>query len=137
MDITARVRNAGLQHDVEVSAAGVSKRLTLPARGSEGGSAVNGGELLMLALATCYCNDLYREATRLGMVLRAVEVQASADFAGRGLGATNIRYKARIDTDEPHERVLQLLRETDAVAEVNNTLRSANDVALVEWSETV
>jgi hypothetical protein len=36
----------------------------------------------MLALATCYCDDLYREASRLGISLQRVEVEASATFAG-------------------------------------------------------
>ena len=38
------------------------------APGSTGfGSSVNGGELLFLALATCYCNDIYREAKKRGI----------------------------------------------------------------------
>ena len=46
------------------------------------GSAVNGGEFLVLALATCYCNDLYREAERLlaewhDLVTRAEELNAA------------------------------------------------------------
>jgi hypothetical protein len=44
----------------------------------------------MLARATCYCNDLYREASRLGITLAGVEVQAAADFAGVGLAASNV-----------------------------------------------
>jgi hypothetical protein len=32
-----------------------------------GGSSANGGELLCLALATCYCNDVYREAKKRGI----------------------------------------------------------------------
>jgi len=88
-----------------------------------GGSATNGGEFLMLALATCYCNDLYREAARLGIALESVEVEALAQFEGVGLAASNVRYRASVASPAPPEAIARLLRETDAVAEVHNTLR--------------
>ena len=52
----------------------------------------------MLALATCYCNDLYSEAARLGLSVESVEVEASAEFPGVGLAATNIAYRARVSS---------------------------------------
>lgn len=131
MKISASVKNAGLTHEVQVSTQGTGRPLAIPAKATGGGSAVNGGEFLMLALATCFCNDLYREAKRLGMEIRSVEVDASADFEGVGMAATNVSYQARIDSDESKERIEQLLRETDAVAEVHNTLRSPTAVRLL------
>ena len=59
---------------------------------------MSGGEFLMLALATCYCNDLYREAARLGISIESVEVEASAEFPGIGLAATNIAYRAKVSS---------------------------------------
>ena len=87
----------------------------------------------MLALATCYCNDLFREAKRLDIRLDAVEVEASAEFAGVGLAATNIRYRARVSSDADEQQIARLLSETDAVAEVHNTIRSGAAVALQPW----
>ena len=110
-----------------------TKALSIPARDPHGGSAVNGGELLMLALATCYCNDIYREAARLGIAIDAVEVEAAADFEGVGLAASNVRYRARVRSDASEERIGALLQVTDAVAEVHNTVRAPIDVALVPW----
>jgi uncharacterized OsmC-like protein len=123
MRISAQLRNTATSHAVEVTTAGQAKPLAIAGRAG-GGSAVNGGEFLMLALATCYCNDLYREAARLGLELRGVEVEAEAEFDGIGLAARDIRYRARVDSPAPPELVQQLLRETDAVAEVHNTLRA-------------
>lgn len=88
----------------------------------------------MLALATCYCNDLYREAARLGVVIDSVEVFASGDFEGVGLAARNITYRARLVSSAPNTDVARLLRETDAVAEVQNTLRSGVPVKLETWA---
>ena len=87
----------------------------------------------MLALATCYCNDIYREAQRLGLEVKEVEVEASAEFSGVGLGASNVQYKARISSGASEEQIARLLQETDAVAEVQNTLRAGSSVTRVRW----
>jgi uncharacterized OsmC-like protein len=132
MQITAHLRNTAHSHDVEVSTAGSPRPLAVTGRPG-GGSAVNGGEFLMLALASCYCNDLYREAARLRIELTEVEVQASAEFDGIGLAAREVRYRARVASPAPAERIEQLLRETDAVAEVHNTLRAGAPVTRLPW----
>ena len=93
---------------------------------------MNGGEFLMLALATCYCNDLYREAQRLRIPFEGAEVEASADFPGIGLVATRSTYRAKVRTSAPDHEVQRLLRETDAVAEVHNTIRAGVPVELVQ-----
>jgi organic hydroperoxide reductase OsmC/OhrA len=133
--ISARVNDSTDAHVVTVSTADSRKALNIPRKTSGAGSAINGGELLMLALATCYCNDLYREAARLGVIISAVEVEASADFEGIGLAARNIRYRARIDSNASADAVATLLHETDAVAEVHNTLRAGADVRMTQWEE--
>ncbi|HSB79973.1 MAG TPA: OsmC family protein [Candidatus Methylomirabilis sp.] len=103
----------------------------VPAKSAGKGSAVNGGEFLMLALATCYCNDLYREAERLRIPLESVEVEACAQFPGIGLAATNIRYRASVSSSASASAIADLLRQTDAVAEVHNTVRTGVPVELV------
>ena len=130
MEISASVRNSGSGHEAVVRTGTASKSLDIPGKAEGKGSSANGGELLMLALATCYCNDLYREAQRLGLDLEAVEVEASAEFPDIGLAATNIRYKARVKSTAGTEQISKLLRQTDAVAEVHNTIRSGVSVQL-------
>jgi len=132
MQISATVRSAAAAHEVSVRTDGGTRALAIPPKPTGGGSAVNGGEFLMLALATCYCNDLYREAERLQIPLEAVEVEASASFPGIGLAATDIRYRARVASSAPDAAIAELLRRTDAVAEVHNTLRAGVPVARVE-----
>lgn len=130
MKISAVVRNAPSQHEVAVSTAGSEQSLTVSAKPSGQGSGVNGGEFLMLALATCYCNDLYREAARLGVRVESVEVEASAEFPGVGLAATNITYRAKVTSPASAAEIAELLRVTDSVAEVHNTLRAGATVTL-------
>ena len=62
----------------------------------------------------------------------AVEVEASADFAGVGLAAANITYKARVSSPAAADVVARLLRDTDAVAEVHNTIRCGVPVLRVD-----
>lgn len=58
MRITARVDNREGQHQVTLKTNGHTHSLSIPPKSRGHGSSVNGGELLFLALATCYCNDL-------------------------------------------------------------------------------
>ena len=62
--ISAAVESGFKQHRVTLTTAGNSHSLEVAPRSSGFGSSANGGELLCLALATCYCNDLYREAAK-------------------------------------------------------------------------
>jgi organic hydroperoxide reductase OsmC/OhrA len=131
MEISATIKNAESCHEVTVRTETASQLLAIPAKSTGRGSAVNGGELLMLALATCYCNDLYREAARLNIRIDGVEVEASAEFPGVGLAATNISYRARVSSSADASTIADLLRQTDAVAEVHNTIRTGAAVALL------
>ena len=133
MRISASVRNAGRNHRATVRTAGQSQELSINAKASGQGSSVNGGELLMLALATCYCNDIYREAARLGLQVDSVEVEAQADFEGIGLAARNISYRARVESAAPEADIDELLRQTDAVAEIQNTVRAGAEISRLPW----
>ena len=138
MRITATVRNQPGQHAVELrTGEQPAQALDVAAHASGQGSAVNGGQFLMLALATCYCNDLYREAKRLGIAIDAVEVEAEAEFPGIGLAATDIRYRATVHSSASEAEIERLLLETDAVAEVHNTLRGGAAVTLRRSPKTI
>jgi len=134
MRIAANVRNTGRDHRVTVRTADQSQDMAISAKTTGKGSSVNGGEFLMLALATCYCNDIYREAARLGLSVHSVEVEAQADFDGIGLAAKNISYRARVESSAPQADIEELLRQTDAVAEIQNTVRAGVAVSLVPWN---
>jgi len=130
MKMSAFVRSAPSRREVVVSTGDAEQSLAVPPKSSGRGSNVNGGEFLMLALATCYCNDLYREAARLGMPIESVEVEASAEFPGIGLAATRIAYRAKVLSPASAAEIAELLRVTDSVAEIHNTVRSGVPVTL-------
>ncbi len=131
MEISAIVSHSGMEHAVTVRTDGNAREFAIPSMESGQGSGVNGGEFLLLALATCYSNDLYREAAQMGITLQAVAVEASATFSGPGLAAADIRYRARVASPADASTIADLLRRTDAVAEVHNTVRAGVPVTLV------
>lgn len=133
MTIRARIRNEEGRHEVTLSTNGAEHALSIPPKPTGRGSSANGGELLFLALATCYGNDVYREAALRGIDVRSVDVEVEGTFGGVGEPATYIRYRARVTAAAATEaEVIALLKRTDAVAEVQNTLRAGTPVALAE-----
>jgi uncharacterized OsmC-like protein len=130
MRIKASVSSSPSAHVVSVDTGSLAQSIAVPPKPAGQGSAVSGGEFLMLALATCYCNDLYREAARLGIAIDGVHVEASAEFPGVGLAATNISYHATVESSASSEEIKRLLLQTDSVAEVHNTIRAGVPVQL-------
>lgn len=130
MEISAKLDNQRGRHTVSVTTNGREQSLDLPPKAEGQGSAVNGGELLFLALATCYCNDLYREARRRGIDVERVQVEVTGSFGGEGEGAHDLRYRATVEAKAAREEILDLMRHTDGVAEIQNTLRAGVPVIL-------
>lgn len=131
MKITATVDSKHNLQEAVVETQGHTQNLHLPVKSSGFGSAVNGGELLMLSLATCFCNDIYREAAKKGIPISGVEVGCSGDFGAEGEPGSNFAYTVKIHSEADPEVVRELIRHTDQVAEVHNTLRKGLAVKLL------
>ena len=132
MKITARVDNSKDQHHVTLSTNTISHSINIPPKPSGHGSSINGGELLFLALATCYCNDLYREAAKRNIQVERVEVEVTGDFNAEGEPAKNVTYKAKVHAKGTADEIHALMNHTDTVAEIQNTLRLGTTVILSE-----
>ncbi|HEX6555012.1 MAG TPA: OsmC family protein [Ktedonobacteraceae bacterium] len=94
------------------------------------GLGFNGGELLLLAIGGCYCNDLFREATKRGMVIKSVQVDVEADWGGDPVRAQNVTFAARIEAEASEADILALIEHTDRIAEIPNSLRLGTPVTL-------
>ena len=73
-EIVATLESVFSKITYSVASNGNQKRITIPAQESGFGSTVNGGELLFLSLATCFCNDLYHEAYRRHINIQSIKV---------------------------------------------------------------
>jgi organic hydroperoxide reductase OsmC/OhrA len=128
--IKALVQNSQGHHTVTLTTNDQSHSIQIPPKPTGFGSSANGGELLFLALATCYCNDLYREAAKQGIRVESVEVEVAGDFGTEGEPATNVSYQARVKAGASEEEIRALMMATDQVAEIQNTLRIETPVSL-------
>ena len=130
MKIRATVQNSAGQHHVTLRTNDNVHSLTIPPKSTGLGSSANGGELLFLALATCYCNDIYREAAKRGLKVEQVEVEVDGEFGTEGEPAKNVTYRARVTAQASEAEIRELMRHTDRVAEIQNTLRVETPVTL-------
>ena len=130
MKITATVENSLHHNSVTVRTNDTTQQLTIPGKTTGLGSSVNGGEFLCLALATCFCNDIYREARKRNITVTKVSVEASAEFSAEGESGYNIQYRAHVEGDASGEQIADLIRHTDKVSEIQNTLRAGAKVTL-------
>jgi uncharacterized OsmC-like protein len=132
MRISAKIHNQAGMNEVQLTTSDQHQSLTIPPKSTGLGSSVNGGELLFLALATCYCNDIYREAEKNNIRIQSVEVMVEGDFEAPGEPARNVVYRARVAAEASEEAIRSVMQQTDRVAEIQNTLRSATAVTLTQ-----
>lgn len=132
MKISAHIDNSAGEHHIALTTDDKIHSIPIHPRSSGFGSSVRGGELLFLALATCYCNDLYREAAKLHIQVERVEVVVSGEFGAAGEPAQNISYRAQVHAKGTEAEIHALMEYTDTVAEIQNTLRGSTPVKLTQ-----
>jgi uncharacterized OsmC-like protein len=130
MELSAIVTSKLNEHNVIVNTNGAAQYIHIAPKPSGYGSSVNGGELLLLALATCYCNDLYREAGKRNISVSGVTVECTATFGREGEPGSGFQYKVNVTSEAPREVINNLIAYTDRVAEIHNTLRKGVDIIL-------
>lgn len=130
MKISARLASSFNKHEALLQTNDAAKEMHLTVKPSGFGAAVNGGELLLLSLATCFCNDIYREAARRNIEVSGVDVVFNAEFGAEGEPGRNFSYTAHVISEAPAADIQELIRHTDRVAEIHNTLRKGVDITL-------
>ncbi len=83
MRIGAEVKSSRGQHQITLDTKNQAHSIHISPKATGFGSSANGGELLFLALATCYCNDIYREAAKRGVAVERVEVEVTGELQSR------------------------------------------------------
>jgi putative redox protein len=101
-----------------------------PAAAGGRGLGFNGGQLLYAAIAGCYSNDLYREASTLGIALARVAITVDGDFPKRGEPSSPITVDIELEGDAPDDRLHELVRLVDTIAEIPNSIRGGTSIEL-------
>lgn len=130
MQVRATLSNTVTGHSLITTSANDEHPLAIDAKTDARGSTVNGGELLCAAIATCFCNDLFREAPTYDIEVIDVTVRARAEFGGPGDPARHIGYMVEVTAVGEENAIRDLVRHTDSVAEIHNTLRLGLPVLL-------
>lgn len=130
MKIAARVSNTSSGHSVEVQTEGRKRSIAIAPKSAGRGSSINGGELLFAALATCFCNDLYREAAKRDIDVQEVTVDVTGTFGNPGEPARDISYRVQVRAHASQAKIDDLIRATDSLTEIQNTLRASCAVRL-------
>jgi len=130
MLMSATLKSSFNNHQIEVQTNGAAKLMQIAAKSTGYGSSINGGELLLTALATCFCNDIYREAAKRNIAVDGVEVEVTGEFGAEGEPGFNFQYKAKVASDVPQHEIDALIAHTDQVAEIHNTLRKGLNIIL-------
>jgi hypothetical protein len=100
-----RVSNTNTGHSVEVETDGSKQSIAIAPKSAGRGSSVNGGELLL-------------------------EVEVTGTFGNPGEPAGEVSYRAQVQADSPQDTIDDLIRATDAVTEIQSTLRAGCAVRL-------
>ncbi|HSD63700.1 MAG TPA: OsmC family protein [Ignavibacteriaceae bacterium] len=130
MNIITRIENSYGSFKISLQTGQRVHSIDIPSKSSGFGSDVNGGEMLFLAMAVCYCNDLYREAAKTNIEITNVEVEVKGEFGSEGEPAKNVTYNAKVAARADKKEIQKLMKHTDKVAEIQNTIRNAIPVRL-------
>ncbi|MBD2755132.1 OsmC family protein [Spirosoma validum] len=130
MKMSASIKSELNRHEVVVQTNDSAKEMQISVKPSGFGSSINGGELLLLSLATCFCNDIYREAGKRNMNVSGVEILVTGEFGAEGEPGSNFTYKANVTADASSEEIEDLINHIDRVAEIHNTLRKGLSITL-------
>lgn len=131
MTLSASINSEFGHHAVVVQTNDSANEMNIAPKPSGFGSSINGGELLMLSLATCFCNDIYREAAKRNITVSGVDVVVTGEFGADGEPGSNFTYTAHVKSAAPPAEIDELIRHTDRIAEIHNTLRQGVQITLV------
>lgn len=128
--IAAKLENSRGENKVILETNGNSHKISIAPKAEGFGSSANGGELLFLAIATCFCNDVYREAKKRDIKVLKVEVEVNGEFGAEGEPAKYIEYEAKVTSEAAESEIIELIKQTDQVSEIQNTIRLGIPVVL-------
>jgi len=132
MKYSASLHNVDGRLDVLMKVGDKANTLNIEPRSNGRGSSISGGEVLFLAIATCYCNDIYREGIKLGITVDNIEVDVDGDFMAAGEPALNVTCRIRVAAQAKEEEIRKLIEHTDSIAEIPMSLRNGTPISLTE-----
>jgi uncharacterized OsmC-like protein len=117
------------------TAVGWSGRRTLtidrPVAAGGAGLGYSGGELLLLAVGACYCNNLFSAAHERGIPIARVEIEVTGDWDGEPIVLQRVALSASVEADASQAEIQELMAHASQVSAVGNSLGRGVPVTLV------
>jgi len=132
MKYSASLHNVDGKLDIFMKVGDKTNTVSIAPKPNGMGSSISGGEVLFLAIATCYCNDIYREGRKLGIVVGNVEVDVDGDFGSPGEPALNVTCKIKVTAQASEDEIRKLVEYTDSIAEIPKSIRNGTAISLLE-----
>jgi len=132
MNYSASMHNSEGKLDVVMKVGDMVNTIQIPPKRSGYGSSISGGEVLFLAIATCYCNDLYREGRKLGIKVDGVEIDVDGEFGDPGDPAWDVKCRIKVIAQASEDEIHRLVEHTDSIAEIPKSIRNGTSISLAE-----
>lgn len=103
------------------------------AEGKAGGMGLgfNGAQMIALSIGGCFCNDLRYMAEELEVTLDTIEVDVDVELDGSPIMITSATMNVQVTSATPNIDLVALIRRTESVSAVTNSVRRGFPVAVV------
>lgn len=132
MKYSASLQNIDGKLDILMKVGDKTNKVNIEPKPNGMGSSISGGEVLFLAIATCYCNDIYRESRKLGIQVDDVEVDVDGDFMAAGEPALNVKCRIKVTAQASEGEIRKLVEHADKIAEIPMSIRNGTPISLTE-----
>ena len=130
MQITAQINSSFNRVSTLIHHGLETKSVLLPPKTEGIGSAMNGAELLLLSLATCYCHTIYRGAQHMNIGIKEIAVSVNGDFSGPVPEMEALTFSVQVRSSATDQQLQELIGYADLHATIPNLLRKGSQISL-------
>jgi putative redox protein len=94
------------------------------------GLGYSGGQVLVLAVGTCFYNNLYYAADERGINIRSVELEVSSGWTEEPKVSSGIVINAKVEADASPADIEELIHQANHVSTVSNSVRQGTTVSM-------
>lgn len=94
------------------------------------GLGYGGGQLLLLSVGACYCNNLFYAAEERGLTIKSVAIEVTGRWTEEPMVSEGIVISPKVEAEASEAEILDLMTHANDVSTVGNSLRQGVSVTL-------
>jgi uncharacterized OsmC-like protein len=94
------------------------------------GLGYSGGQVLVLAVGTCFYNNLYNAADERGIKIQSVELEVTSGWTEEPKVSSGIEVSAKVEAEASAAEIVELIQHAGRVSTVSNTVRKGTTVTM-------